>query len=120
MAATKAIAELAREPVPDDVLSAYNGEQLQFGPEYIIPKPFDARVLIWEASAVAAAAVEEGVAGVKKGDFDFEVYRRARGKIRTDPFNHERVINRAKKDKKRIVFCEGRSDSYQSRIPMHF
>ena len=66
MAATKAIADLAREPVPDDVLSAYNGEQLQFGPEYIIPKPFDARVLIWEASAVAAAAVEEGVAGVEK------------------------------------------------------
>ena len=52
MAATKAIAELARETVPDDVLSAYDGEQIQFGPEYIIPKPFDARVLIWEASAV--------------------------------------------------------------------
>ena len=53
MAATKAIAELARETVPDDVLSAYDGEQIQFGSEYIIPKPFDARVLIWEASAVA-------------------------------------------------------------------
>ena len=60
MAATKAIAELARETVPDDVLSAYKGEQIQFGPEYIIPKPFDARVLIWEASAVAVCRCRGG------------------------------------------------------------
>ena len=59
MAATHAIAQLAKEPVPDDVAAAYGGEQLQFGPEYLIPKPFDARVLIWEASAVAEAAVNE-------------------------------------------------------------
>jgi len=108
MAATKAIAELAREPVPDDVLSAYNGEQLQFGPEYIIPKPFDARVLIWEASAVAAAAVEEGVAGVEKGDFDFEGYREElEARLGLTRSIMRRVINRAKRDKKRIVFCEG-------------
>ena len=61
MAATMAIARLAKEPVPDDVTSAYEGEQMSFGPEYLIPKPFDARVLIWEASAVAEAAVKEGV-----------------------------------------------------------
>ena len=108
MAATKAIAELAREPVPDDVLSAYNGEQLQFGPEYIIPKPFDARVLIWEASAVAAAAVEEGVAGVEKGDFDFEGYREElEARLGLTRSIMRRVINQAKRDKKRIVFCEG-------------
>ena len=61
MAATNALAQLAKEPVPDDVSSAYQGEQMSFGPEYMIPKPFDARVLIWEASAVAEAAVKEGV-----------------------------------------------------------
>ena len=64
MAATNAIAELTKEPVPDDVAAAYGGEQMQFGAEYLIPKPFDARVLIWEASAVAEAAVTEWVARV--------------------------------------------------------
>ena len=108
MAATKAIAKLAREPVPDDVLSAYNGEQIQFGPEYIIPKPFDARVLIWEASAVAAAAVEEGVAGISPGSFDIEKYREElESRLGLTRSIMRGVINRAKRDKKRIVFCEG-------------
>ncbi|MEE3083051.1 MAG: malic enzyme-like NAD(P)-binding protein, partial [Candidatus Thermoplasmatota archaeon] len=56
MAATEALAALAKQPVPDDVAAAYGGEQIQFGADYLIPKPFDARVLIWEASAVAATA----------------------------------------------------------------
>ncbi|MBK37996.1 MAG: NADP-dependent malic enzyme [Euryarchaeota archaeon] len=108
MAATMAIAELAREPVPDDVLSAYNGEQLQFGPEYIIPKPFDARVLIWEASAVAAAAVEEGVSGIDKSAFNYDRYREElEARLGLTRSIMRRVINRAKRDKKRIVFCEG-------------
>ena len=108
MAATKAIAELARETVPDDVLSAYDGEQIQFGPEYIIPKPFDARVLIWEASAVAAAAVEEGVAGIPPKDFSYEKYREElEARLGLTRSIMRRVINQAKRDKKRIVFCEG-------------
>jgi len=108
MAATKAIAELARETVPDDVLSAYKGEQIQFGPEYIIPKPFDARVLIWEASAVAAAAVEEGVAGISSNDFSFEDYREElEARLGLTRSIMRRVINQAKRSKKRIVFCEG-------------
>ena len=108
MAATKAIAELARETVPDDVLSAYDGEQIQFGPEYIIPKPFDARVLIWEASAVAAAAVEEGVAGISPKDFSYEKYREElEARLGLTRSIMRRVINQAKRDKKRIVFCEG-------------
>ena len=61
-----------QEPVPDDDLSAYGGEQMQFGPEYLIPKPFDARVLIWEASAVAEAAVKEGVSRLTAEEFDAE------------------------------------------------
>ena len=72
MAATKALATLAKEPVPDDVAAAYGGEQMQFGPEYLIPKPFDARVLIWEASAVAQAAVDEGMARISAKDFDVD------------------------------------------------
>lgn len=108
MAATKAIAELARETVPDDVLSAYKGEQIQFGPEYIIPKPFDARVLIWEASAVAAAAVDEGVAGISSNDFSYDGYREElEARLGLTRSIMRRVINQAKRSKKRIVFCEG-------------
>ena len=108
MAATKALARLARQPVPDDVISAYEGEQMSFGRDYLIPKPFDARVLIWEASAVAEAAVEEGVARISREDFDADKYREelesrlglTRSIMRT-------VINQAKREQKKIVFCEG-------------
>jgi len=64
MAAAKALADLAKEPVPQYVKDAYNGEELVFGPNYLIPKPFDKRVLLWESSAVAKAAVEDGVAQI--------------------------------------------------------
>src|SRR5207302_8178333 len=62
LAATRALAALAKEDVPDSVRWAYDVEHMSFGREYIIPKPFDPRVLIWEASAVAQAAIETGVA----------------------------------------------------------
>ena len=108
MAATHAIAELAKQPVPDDVAAAYGGEQLQFGPEYLIPKPFDARVLIWEASAVAEAAVNEGVARVSADEFDVERYREElESRLGLTRAIMRRVINIARKDKKRIVFSEG-------------
>jgi len=108
MAATHAIAALAKEPVPDDVAAAYDGEQIQFGPEYIIPKPFDARVLIWEASAVAQAAVNEGISKYTKKDFDIERYREElESRLGLTRSIMRRVINRAKRDKKRIVFAEG-------------
>src|SRR5213080_3367560 len=63
MAATRALAALAKEEVPDSVMRAYGVERLRFGPDYLIPKPFDARVLLWVAPAVAWAAVGSGVAG---------------------------------------------------------
>jgi len=108
MAATHAIAQLAKEPVPDDVAAAYGGEQLQFGPEYLIPKPFDARVLIWEASAVAQAAVNEGVARISADEFDVERYREElESRLGLTRSIMRRVINIARKDKKRIVFSEG-------------
>jgi malate dehydrogenase (oxaloacetate-decarboxylating)(NADP+) len=99
MAATHAIAALAKEPVPDDVAAAYDGEQIQFGPEYIIPKPFDARVLIWEASAVAQAAVDEGISKYTKKDFDIEKYREElESRLGLTRSIMRRVINRAKRD----------------------
>jgi len=108
MAATKSLARLAKETVPDDVMMAYDGEQLQFGPDYLIPKPFDARVLIWEASAVAEAAVKEGKARVKSSDFDIVKYREElESRLGMTRSIMRRVINQAKRDKKKIVFCEG-------------
>jgi malate dehydrogenase (oxaloacetate-decarboxylating)(NADP+) len=70
LAAARSLAALAKEDVPDDVIAAYGGERLTFGPEYIIPKPFDTRVLTWEAVAVARAAVESGVARQPVADWD--------------------------------------------------
>ena len=108
MAATHAIAQLAKEPVPDDVAAAYGGEQLQFGPEYLIPKPFDARVLIWEASAVAESAVNEGVARISADEFDVERYREElESRLGLTRSIMRRVINIARKDRKKIVFSEG-------------
>ena len=74
MAAAKALAALAKEDVPQYVKDANKGRDLKFGLEYIIPSPFDKRVLIWVAPAVAKAAIDEGVARVK--DFDIEAYKK--------------------------------------------
>jgi len=62
LAVTHALAALAREPVPDSVCQAYGVKKIEFGPDYIVPKPFDPRALVWVASAVAKAAMESGVA----------------------------------------------------------
>ncbi|MDR0665969.1 MAG: malate dehydrogenase [Campylobacteraceae bacterium] len=72
MAAALALAKLAKEPVPDYIKDAYNGREFSFGKDYVIPKPFDKRALASVASAVAKAAVDEGVARVK--DFDINAY----------------------------------------------
>ncbi len=109
IAAVRALADLAKEDVPDSVVAAYGGEQFRFGPEYIIPKPFDPRVLLWEAPAVARAAMQSGVARIPISDF--EAYRdslEARlGKSR----EVMRVfIHRAQRAPKRIVFPEGEEE----------
>ena len=72
LAATRALAALAKEDVPDSVCHAYGVGRIRFGPDYIIPKPFDPRVLVWEASAVAKAAMETGVA---RQTVDLDEYR---------------------------------------------
>lgn len=65
LAAVHALAKLTREPVPEKVFAAYGGVPFQFGPDYIIPKPFDSRVLLWVCPAVAKAAMDSGVARIK-------------------------------------------------------
>jgi malate dehydrogenase (oxaloacetate-decarboxylating)(NADP+) len=108
LAATRALARLAREDVPDAVCRAYGVDRLEYGREYIIPKPFDPRVLLWEASAVAQAAMETGVA---REPVDLEEYRdalerrlgRSRELMRV-------VIHKAQKAPRRVVFPEGQED----------
>jgi malate dehydrogenase (oxaloacetate-decarboxylating)(NADP+) len=105
MAATRALAALAKEDVPESVSRLYGLRSVKFGPDYLIPFPFDPRVLLWVAPAVAWAAVASGVA---KEMIDLEQYReqlearlgRARGIMRG-------IINRAVRDPKRVVFPEG-------------
>tara|TARA_B100000242_G_scaffold89951_1_gene60722 strand:- start:2678 stop:5113 length:2436 start_codon:yes stop_codon:yes gene_type:complete len=108
MAATKALAKLAKEPVPDYIAHAYSGESMQYGPDYIIPKPFDRRVLIWEAADVAEAAVLEGVAAVSPEDFDKQAYRESlEARLGMSYSVMRGVFNQVKGRRKRIVFPEG-------------
>jgi len=105
IAATRALATLAREDVPDAVLRAYGLKRLSFGPEYIIPKPFDPRVLIWESAAVAEAAMQTGVARVQ---VELEEYRNALSRRLGRTYEvMQNVRQRAKAAPKRIVFSEG-------------
>ena len=109
VAATQALAELAREDVPDNVLGAYGLTNLSFGPDYIIPKPFDARVLTWVAPAVARAAEASGVA--REPIADYEAYKESLHQIveraRASCVSHARARNTA--NKVRIVFPDGRN-----------
>src|SRR5436309_2002422 len=103
--AARTLAALAKEDVPDSVLRAYGVDRVEFGREYIIPKPFDPRVLIWEASAVAKAAMETGVAQapVDLGQYAEELQKR----LGAANMVMRGMINKAKKEPKRIVFTEG-------------
>ncbi len=108
VAATHALAALAKEDVPDSVLRAYGLGRLQFGPEYINPKPFDPRALIWVSAAVAEAAMRTGVAQVQ---INLATYRDelARRLGRTYEVM-QNVRHRAQAAPKRIVFSEGEHD----------
>ncbi len=108
IAAVNALASLAKEDVPDSVLKAYGGDPIHFGKEYIIPKPFDPRVLTWEAVAVAKAAVETGVA--RKPITDWDAYRNElEGRLGKSNTVMRGIINKAKLAKKRLVLPEGNS-----------
>jgi malate dehydrogenase (oxaloacetate-decarboxylating)(NADP+) len=105
LAAVKALAELAKSPVPDIVNLAYNEKTIAFGPNYIIPKPFDPRLLATVAPAVAKAAMESGVARIKITDFDayaIELNKR----LGLDNQLSRILSNKAKSNPKRIVFAD--------------
>ncbi|HEY7767099.1 NADP-dependent malic enzyme [Longimicrobium sp.] len=108
MAATRALAELARRDVPEAVEKAYGGERFRFGADYLIPKPFDPRIMLWVAPAVAQAAMETGVARLT---IDLEQYRaeliarlgRGREVMRD-------IMRRARRDPRRVVYPEGENE----------
>jgi malate dehydrogenase (oxaloacetate-decarboxylating)(NADP+) len=108
VAASHALADLAKQDVPDSVIKAYGNKPIRFGPDYVIPKPFDPRVLIWEASAVAKAAIETGVA---KNKLDIEEYRhQLEARLGKSREVMRMFIEKAKADPKRIVFTEGNEE----------
>lgn len=105
LAAVKALAELAKEPVPEIVNVAYNENSLVYGPTYIIPKPIDARLLVTVSPAVAQAAMDSEVA--RKPIEDWEAYREELYKrLGTDDNLLRWVTNKAKQNPKRVVFAE--------------
>ena len=105
LAATHALASLAKEDVPDSVCRAYGVENLKFGPDYIIPKPFDPRVLVCEAAAVAKAAMDSGVA---QNWVDIAEYREQLEKRLGKAHELMRLmIHKAQANPKRVVFPEG-------------
>lgn len=108
IAAAKALAELAREDVPDDVAAAY-GTRPKFGPDYIIPVPFDPRLISFVPPAVAKAAMDTGVA--RKPIVDMDAYR-AQLRSRRDPVAGvlQRVFERLRRSPKRVVFAEGEEE----------
>ena len=108
VAAAEALATLSREDVPDAVVKAYGDEPLQFGPEYIIPKPLDQRILFEVSSAVAEAAMESGVA---RRELDRVAYtERLEARLGKSREMMRTVLNQAQHDPKSVVFAEGNDE----------
>ncbi|TWA84407.1 allosteric NADP-dependent malic enzyme [Azospirillum brasilense] len=109
VAAAKALAALAREDVPDEVDAAYAGRRLRYGPEYIIPVPFDPRLIVTVPAAVAQAAMETGVA--RKPIVDLAGYRNAL-RTRLDPTadSLQLILEKLRANPRRVVFAEGEEE----------
>ncbi|GAB3026800.1 NADP-dependent malic enzyme [Niabella terrae] len=106
LAAVQALAELAKTPVPDLVNLAYNQQSMHFGPEYIIPKPLDPRLLATVAPAVAKAAIDSGVARVTIDDWD-QYAEDLNKRLGLDNHVLRMLGTQARSNPKRIVFAEG-------------
>jgi malate dehydrogenase (oxaloacetate-decarboxylating)(NADP+) len=105
MAAAEALADLARQDVPDAVVKAYGDQPLQYGPEYVIPKPVDPRVLFQVAPAVAEAAMDEGVA---RTEIDVDQYaEELEARLGKSREMMRVVLNKAKSNKQRVALAEG-------------
>jgi malate dehydrogenase (oxaloacetate-decarboxylating)(NADP+) len=108
LAATRALASLAKQDVPDSVCRAYGVARLKFGPDYLIPKPFDPRVLVWASSAVAQAAMESGVA---QQTINIREYRKKLERHLGKAHEISRMmIQKAQSRPKHVVFPEGDND----------
>jgi malate dehydrogenase (oxaloacetate-decarboxylating)(NADP+) len=109
VACARALADLAREPVPEEVSAAYGGKKLAFGPEYIIPVPFDPRLISVIPAAVAKAAMESGVAG--KPILDMNGYKQALS-ARLNPTANMMnfLFERIQANPQRVVFSEGEEE----------
>ena len=109
LAASHAIARLARENVPDEVAAAYGGKRLSYGPEYLIPAPFDPRLIMEIPIAVAEAAMKSGVA--RKPIKDIPAYRKAL-RARLDPTagSLDLIFETVKRNPRRVVFAEGEEE----------
>jgi malate dehydrogenase (oxaloacetate-decarboxylating)(NADP+) len=109
VAAARALAELARQDVPDEVDAAYAGRRLRFGPEYIIPVPFDPRLISHVPPAVARAAMDSGVA--RKPIIDMESYVASlRGRLDPSAGSLNMIFHRVQHNPKRVVFAEGEEE----------
>jgi len=105
MAATRALAALAKQDVPEAVAAAYGQTTFRFGPDYVIPKPFDPRVLLWVAPAVAEAAMRTGVA---RREIDLEAYRlQLEARLGRTREVMRDIMLKARRDPRRIVYPEG-------------
>ncbi len=105
VACAEALADLAKQDVPDAVIKAYGDQPLRFGPEYILPKPIDPRVLFEIAPAVARAAIESGAA---RTEVDADEYReRLEARLGKSREMMRVVLNKAKSDPKRVLLSEG-------------
>ncbi len=110
MAATLALAKLAKEKVPEMVMKAYGGEDFEFGQFYIIPKPFDPRVLWYVAPAVAKAAIQTGVAKIK--EMDWVAYEeKLKERLGLSKEILRVMIHKAQKKPKKVVYPEGESEN---------
>jgi len=109
LAATRALADLAREEVPETVRGAYEGSEFSFGRDYLIPKPFDHRVLFHVAPAVARAAIDSGVARVA---IDMQEYTdRLQASLGPGREVMRWMINKARRKLARVVFSEGHNET---------
>jgi malate dehydrogenase (oxaloacetate-decarboxylating)(NADP+) len=109
IAAARALAELARQDVPDEVDAAYSGRRLRFGPEYIIPVPFDPRLISHVPPAVARAAMDSGVA--RRPIIDMESYVASlKGRLDPSAGSLHLIFDRVQHNPKRVVFAEGEEE----------
>ena len=109
IAAAQALADLAREDVPDEVAAAYQGERPHYGPEYIIPAPFDPRLIAKIPAAVARAAMDTGVAN--KLIVDMDAYEeRLSARLNPAASTLQSIFAKVKRDPKRVVFAEGEEE----------